>query len=490
MGDNNAIVVQILSVVVLLFMFFVTYMNTKTWRALHVTFLLLVFVAGYAYLVLAGLNMKSRAAWMKVVEKNEREVEKLKADLELKQVGERKLPKTVLGWRDVREAIHRTILDRGRVWRNLTFAEAQAGDGNAAEAEVKVTLKSTPPVEGQPGKPIVIEEKTLVYAFKDLSANDATKYVYIGEFYVSALAEGSVSLTSTMPLTAAEQGLVAGNQPWVLYELMPQDSHQAFTNDPNVALETLLSPEMFSSAQLHQATLDDYKRDGGPAKDTDPPETVFAIVKFEKEYKMTVDSPDPRSPISNDGRTSPFDAEGQAYLPTLRRGKEVEFKPGDVAEILFSGKDNKGDIQFPGAEQLAEQGIVTIQEKIYRRPLNDYSYEFRHIWARKRQILASLRTLEFELKRVKAEIAATEANIKLQTDRAEKLDADVAKATDEKEKITKYVAQLNQVFLEAKQQFNALVVQNNSLHQQIVSATERLLSAAERRRATPASLRQ
>jgi len=66
MGGNETVILQILAVVLILFFCFVTYMNTKTWRATHVTFLFLVFGAAMAFAVYASLILKTRKAWQKV----------------------------------------------------------------------------------------------------------------------------------------------------------------------------------------------------------------------------------------------------------------------------------------------------------------------------------------------------------------------------------------------------------------------------------------
>src|SRR6478672_10978735 len=66
MGGNETVIVQILAVVLILFFCFVTYMNTKTWRATHVTFLFLVFGAAMTFSVFASLIQKTRKAWQKI----------------------------------------------------------------------------------------------------------------------------------------------------------------------------------------------------------------------------------------------------------------------------------------------------------------------------------------------------------------------------------------------------------------------------------------
>src|SRR4051812_7232343 len=113
--SEYAIIFQVLGAVVALFVIFLTYMNTKTWRWVHVTFLFLVFAASFTFCIYAAMVLKTRAAWVKNLHNLETQYDKTAEDLERTTRGD---PKDVEGKTEslvsVREELARTILDRGR----------------------------------------------------------------------------------------------------------------------------------------------------------------------------------------------------------------------------------------------------------------------------------------------------------------------------------------------------------------------------------------
>ena len=58
--SDYAIIFQVLGAVVALFVIFLTYMSTKTWRWVHVTFMFLVFVASFTFCIYAAMVLKTR----------------------------------------------------------------------------------------------------------------------------------------------------------------------------------------------------------------------------------------------------------------------------------------------------------------------------------------------------------------------------------------------------------------------------------------------
>ena len=54
---------------------------------------------------------------------------------------------------------------------------------------------------------------------------------YLGEFSVSAVSGNKVSFKPTYVMTQKEiDRLVQARRPWVLYELLPRDSHEIFAS--------------------------------------------------------------------------------------------------------------------------------------------------------------------------------------------------------------------------------------------------------------------
>jgi hypothetical protein len=506
MGDNNALIVQILAVVLFLFFCFATYMNTKTWRAAHVTFMFLTFLAAIVFAVYAAATLKTRRAWVAAVEKLEADAAARTAEATTLLYGDTKLPRETLGVRDYREAIAREIVGRGRVWRNVAFVGAQAGEAHpeTGDATYTVRLSTVPPdmPEGARVEPNQITVDTVLYAFKDVSGNQPphTKYAYVGEFRATEAADTSVTLESLLPLTELEQGLVNGNQLWILYERMPVDSHELFTRDDANPAD-FLTPELFHSPEAHQRAVREFLRDGmtkeemeaDRQKHGEPPLTpdqlqnrLFAKVKFLKEQTVKVDAPDAIAAASGDAQK--FDRSGQALDPLLRRGEDVTFKVGDEAEIIYSGFVENGVVIQAGAEELLRDGIVEILQTVYRRPLHDYAYEFRHMAARREQMRASLRLVNHEIAVVTQEIENARQNTQARTAEKAKLTEDQMRLEHESKQIAEYAQQVDEAFRSARADLSRLYRENAALHARIVAANDELTREIENRVASPTAL--
>src|ERR1700754_5047991 len=61
--QDNALIFQILGVILVLFFCFLTYMNTRVWRVTHVLFGFLTFSAAIGFLVYASLTVKTHSIW-------------------------------------------------------------------------------------------------------------------------------------------------------------------------------------------------------------------------------------------------------------------------------------------------------------------------------------------------------------------------------------------------------------------------------------------
>jgi len=519
MGGNEVVIVQILAVVLILFFCFVTYMNTKTWRATQVTFLFLVFGAAMVFSVYSSLILKTRKAWQKVTEDLDKRVgeEKVKANEAL--YGKRR-PEVVPGVAAWREAIKRTLLDRGRVWRDLamTSATPQAPEEGSDNATVVIQLRTSPADDrGEKRDWTKMAPDTVVYAFKDMDAAAAPHsfYLYLGEYRATATTETSITLTSTSPMTPFDQGALNGNQPWILYERMPADSQEVFKHEadhfqPAVKPGEVLNVAAFNEGgillkdpelhkKLFQETLWEYERDGMteqevdadraakgqvPLTEREKQERLFAKVKFLKEHSFHVDAP--QAAVPDAGNTDVFDTTGQALDPRLRRKAEskgeVKFEPGKEAEIIYNGsRDKDGVIIEKGARELAEEGVLEISSVIYRRPLNDYTYAFRHIYARHLQITEAIKLVDKELAVVAAEIAAAEKNNKARQEEQGKLADDKTKLAAELQKIKKYADDLDASYRGVRSELSRLYRENAALRDRIVAANEKLTREIESR---------
>jgi uncharacterized protein YlxW (UPF0749 family) len=141
-----------------------------------------------------------------------------------------------------------------------------------------------------------------------------------------------------------------------------------------------------------------------------------------------------------------------------------------------------------GAEELQRDGIVEILQTVYRRPLHDYAYEFAHIAARKDQLLASIRHVEFETAVVKAQEENATKNTEARRQEKAKLAEDQSKVQQESQRIAKYADDLEASYKSARSELSRLYRENAALHARIVAANEQLTREIEAGEATPTAL--
>jgi hypothetical protein len=527
MGGNEVVIVQILAVVLILFFCFVTYMNTKTWRATHVTFLFLVFGAALAFSVYASLILKTRKAWQKISGELELREEKATANVKNSMYGTDADP-GLAAWR---EAVRRELIDRGRVWRDCAVVgvQKQEPEAGSENATVVVNLRTAP--ENDPGTKAdytKMAQNTIVYAFSDISnpAPPHSAYMYMGEFNATAVTDTSITLTSTSPLTPFDQAVIGDRQTWILYERMPADDYKTFSRAAStfhvdltgkpmaVQPSDLLKVEGFNEGgtllkdpqahqKIFQEVLWEYQRDGMTEEQVDADraakmqeplsedvkrERLFAEVKFLKDHNdVEVDAGQAAPPDA--GNSELFDSTGKALDPRLQRGSKISFKTGETAEMILNGaRDREGVLLEKGAKELQDEGVLNIVRTIYRRPLNDYAYAFRHIYLRKTQVLESLALVNKEIAVVAAETAAAEKNTLQRQMEKTKLLEDQTKLTEERQKIAKYAEDLEASYRGVRAELSRLYRENAALHDQILAANEELTREIESRSGTPTAL--
>src|SRR4030095_370613 len=79
---GNAIIFQVVGGLLAFFFIYLTYMNTKTWRWVHVTFTFLVFVMAVLFCYYASRTLKTRAKWVQNHDKLEKQLASVEEQLE------------------------------------------------------------------------------------------------------------------------------------------------------------------------------------------------------------------------------------------------------------------------------------------------------------------------------------------------------------------------------------------------------------------------
>jgi hypothetical protein len=502
--SDYAIIFQGLAGLLALFFIFLTYMNTKTWRWVHVTAMFFVFAASLAFLYFAAATLKTRANWIKLHDNTEKAVNALRDQVEKVTRGDpldvqHKTPSVV----SVREELGRTILDRGRVWRGclLTNIAPQQEPGMAT---ITLATGAAPPAvdpnqpapaapagaaaAAPPARRSPIEPRTILHAFREGppkgdGSGFPSAYFYLGEFQVTASTEASVTIVPTMPLTLEQQTVAraptqTGGPPlWTLYEVCPIDGHEWLAGKSQKELENLLPlADIKLPKDAYDKLIQSYARDGQKADPmTDPPENVWVKIKFTKPYEIEVDAA-----TVNSVDSEPFNTQGLAVLDRLRKAK-----PGKDAEKVKFGPEadqiQTAVVDQQTAQKLFDEGVCTKEEYVYHRKLTDYERSFRSLYLRTVELTSRLRQLDADNKAILAATEKADTQAKLLDDLKAKLNADLAKVKFELAELNKYAAALDASLIEKQGQLSQLYKSNKALSRELNEQTARLTEEINRR---------
>ena len=353
----------------------------------------------------------------------------------------------------LRGDLRRLLVDRGRVWRNLgvagigqgtiTLDATSWGDDGCYQVTGADEFDDDPvepiPVEGEAAaadanaKPLGLQQNAIVFAFKEapigmlpqpvqellygddpLVERDTKGFCkvpafYLGEFKVSSdpqVDPTSVTLVPTLPLKQSQIDQLEEGSTWVLYEVLPVDSHVFLQGLSPEQLQVWLPP-MTEDQERYSTILDEYVRDQTQASDMDPPARKWMKVKFtEAKADIEVDVSEPTSLPD-----APFDPSGRANADDLRQLDKAQFAKGD--EVV---------LDFFTAQEFISQGIAEAVEPIYVRRLRDYERFFR---ANASQIDATTR-----------EISVTEDDLAKLNDALTDLRSQVSFVTNQRQRLT------------------------------------------------------
>lgn len=520
--EQYAIVFQVLGVLLVLFFGFITYMNTKTWKWVHVTFLLMVFFMVPTYAVYASMTLKTRMNWMTLYQGYDAEVTKYKEIVHVLQRGEDndiKYEKDSVFAR--KEELTRLILDRGRVWRGCTPGGAQPGnvvtltipvaaapqpaqpppmpmpppmpvDPAAPMPEVDplaqpMPMPMPPPMPEPPPPPVVVGhgilEKDILYAFEEVEVQGAngpfkTPQFYLGEFYVTAVTPDSITVAPLITLAPDQaQRVTNGNGTWMLFETCPIDTYEIFAGLDAAAIgnfiqqaETGLSPEDYS------ALINSFIQDGQLAADNTSPDNLWAEVKFKKTHKEDVDAPGAPAAMPPDPNelpdVIPFDSGGLAIPRRLRRleGDLQEFEAGDLAVVPMEK-----------ADELVAAGVADKVRNIYRRRIIDFAARLRSIHRRKQELALLTDSVNREIATLTAANAKAEEQEKLEIEHKRLLDEDLAKITFERDGVRSYGSRLFAELTQTNESIRSLYAANHALNVELKKLTADLTEEADRR---------
>lgn len=488
MGEY-ALIFQILGGLLAIFFIFVTVMNTKTWRWVHVTALFLVFAATIGFMPLAAMSLATQFNWTfahaKLTEKLATS-EKQYRDLVEGDPAAADGGKTSLT--HLRNEYSRFIIDRGRVFRQcaptlnpadgtvtvqVPLAAVAPAAGAAAPADPAAAAAAAPA-----GAQLSIKAQEVLYAFMELPSQTdppvALPVYYIGQFEVTAAAGQTLTLRRTLPAQPVVPVELQGS--WMLCETLPIDMHESFDFPPEQRENELnrLFPfanfqGMGVSQEGYNRMLEEYKRDGLVAQETDPPENVWIRVEFLQDHSIVVDSETAVPPIDDDI----FDARGYAQVPRLQRGGPVEFKKGDTA--VFDS-ETANTLLSSGTAKLAEG-----QPRIFRRKLNNYDNAFASLNRRFRETNDAEVTVTRHMAEIQAALARTNEQITLLEADKTMLAVDLDKVAHERDELAKYQSTLRTKLAETRAELSRLYNANLQLQRELKEVSDRLTEEIEAR---------
>lgn len=214
-------------------------------------FVVLVMLAGLAFVVLASAELKLQQSHREVVNRLEASIKQQAETNKRLLEGD---PPGAGGVRDLELRLHETTVGRGRVWTEIQPTGVEA---DVASGAVKVNLTV--------GKPAPTQLAAEMSLFLFSAATAETRAQYLGQYKVVSVAEQAVVVSPVHKLSAAEMERVRGTAgPWLGYEQMPGDTFVAFAGLAEDKKQELLPA----------STAAEYVRDGKASQAGDPAERV------------------------------------------------------------------------------------------------------------------------------------------------------------------------------------------------------------------------
>jgi hypothetical protein len=220
----------------------------------------------------------------------------------------------------LRVGLHDVLVDRGRVWRGCV---PQGWDQQVVTVAVPQLLDA----QGQPvGSGLKPQYRVFVFEEKAAEQGGA----YLGEYLVTNVdaAQNTVLLNPVLALSARQQqrlaASVAAREPWMLFEIMPRDTHEHFSSADQPFLPGINEAGLRAMMpNVPDEVISQYLRHGAPAEDDDPPNRVLVEVRFLRETAMALD---------DQGRESVRFAPGQTLLLDLNAATE-QIRLGNAEEV-------------------------------------------------------------------------------------------------------------------------------------------------------------
>ncbi len=482
------------------------YLGARTWQPWHLVILFFVMMSMSGLLVLTAMTLKTHKEWREEYDRLEQQVASAEEAVNRLKTSNSLLPEeeALASLPAVTNELGRTVVDRGRVWRNVSptavegnrITLSMVGWGNrrcarvglpaeeelepvpapdAAGAEGADAAPAIPPHQIDPSMELyVFQEKPItefdaalqavLFGDSDLVQRDTEGVCklptsFLGDFRVVESTAETIVIESLVPFDEFQQQAVADAQgtTWSLYELMPQDSREIFAGLDADALSLLLPENMTGlSPDGYQDLIKRYLRDEQPADAGDPMDRTWTKVRFVQDHSIDVDLDE-----ADTGAENSFDPSGLAQLPHLRHGGPVEFSQGSEEPYYYFDTETANRLVADGRCELTDD------PPIYRRPLRDYELHFQQTQLDLDRLAEQIATLEADSIRVIAATEKTKAQIAYRTAEKEKLTSDLENYKQELSAVNRLRDELQSRRDQQKQEISRLYRANQEMESQL-----------------------
>lgn len=487
--DLFGILFLVFLVVVFFAFIFCLVKSAKKLGWIHSILVVFLFVETVVFMMATAGVLYRRVGWIRLHDSLVKKVEAAeKETIELTYGDLRNPVLDITKLYPLQNALGRLVLDRGRVWSSAVLIGTQ---NNSVQVNLNAAVPAAvAPADGgmaDPNAPAAapappagdsLKPDSVVFAFAE-KADELGRYIpasYLGEFTVTDNQAGVVTLTPLL-LSPQYASLVNDSNQWSLYELMPLDSHDAFVEVGSAPSEDQLfgrvdaekiKAQYASLPEAEQAlVVDSYVRDGQAANENDPPEVVWELVEFLKEYQFDVDSQQESTAL--DGGY--FDDLGRSIDGRLKRPGEnntlVKFAAGDQLLLLSAN-----------AVELIANGTAKVIKRYYVRQLNDYDDSFRIIDRKKFEVGERIAYFQRESKVLEDALAISNLQRQARQIEIENLKKERDQYSKELEVMNSEVTRLTESLQQTRSKLSELFRTNQGLYQQIVAENQKLKKVA------------
>ncbi|MGN6545142.1 MAG: hypothetical protein ACTHK7_08850 [Aureliella sp.] len=401
----GGILILVLIVISLFVFIYLMVVTARSWGILHTILLSILFIECWTFLFFSANVLDARLTGLKAYTETRDQLAKLQKENNVLTWGGDHISEDQVALVSLNSAVRRLTADRGRVWRNVSKLNIEG-----EQIRLELAPPAPPPVPGEEGMPVAepaaaaapaaagevgsIPLEMVLYAFEQVPDENKRPIpgAYLGEFKVAESNAAQVVLRPTAPLEPGQQQAVQNAVTWSLYELLPQDSHDAFAAEGSQPTEDAVFGRMDEALLKNllsgipeengrrQAVIDSYLRDGTPALETDPARNVWFQVEVVKPFDIDVDS-DEQANATIGGY---FDASGRTVDIRIKRGENKRVSLPEGKQLLLPQKQ---------AGDMIAKGDVKLIQRVYVRPLNAYEKGFGHLKLRRDEVARLIETV-------------------------------------------------------------------------------------------------